>query len=76
DEEAQVLALANDVPYGLAAYFYSQSFKQVYRISEGLDFGMIGVYEGVISNQVAPLGGRKQSGVVREGWLKGLDENL
>ncbi|MBW4967103.1 NAD-dependent succinate-semialdehyde dehydrogenase [Pseudoalteromonas sp. CR1] len=76
DEEAEVLALANDVPYGLAAYFYSQSLKQVYRISEGLEFGMIGVNEGVISNPVAPFGGVKQSGLGREGGHQGLDEYL
>jgi succinate-semialdehyde dehydrogenase/glutarate-semialdehyde dehydrogenase len=76
DEEAEVLALANDVPYGLAAYFYSQNLKQVYRISEGLEFGMIGVNEGVISNPVAPFGGVKQSGLGREGGHQGLDEYL
>jgi succinate-semialdehyde dehydrogenase/glutarate-semialdehyde dehydrogenase len=76
DEEAEVLALANDVPYGLAAYFYSQNLKQVYRISERLEFGMIGVNEGVISNPVAPFGGVKQSGLGREGGHQGLDEYL
>ena len=76
DEEAEVLALANDVPYGLAAYFYSQNLKQVYRVSEGLEFGMIGVNEGVISNPVAPFGGVKQSGLGREGGHQGLDEYL
>ena len=76
DDEAQVLSLANDVPYGLAAYFYSQNIKQVYRISEGLEFGMIGVNEGVISNPVAPFGGVKQSGLGREGSHQGLNEYL
>ncbi|MFP3425442.1 NAD-dependent succinate-semialdehyde dehydrogenase [Pseudoalteromonas sp. SIMBA_162] len=76
DEEAEVLSLANDVPYGLAAYFYSQDLKQVYRISEGLEFGMIGLNEGVISNPVAPFGGVKQSGLGREGGHQGLNEYL
>ena len=76
DEESEVLALANDVPYGLAAYFYSQNIKQIYRISEGLEFGMVGVNEGVISNPVAPFGGVKQSGLGREGGHQGLDEYL
>lgn len=76
DEESEVLALANDVPFGLAAYFYSQNIKQVYRVSEGLEFGMVGVNEGVISNPVAPFGGVKQSGLGREGGHQGLDEYL
>ena len=76
DEEAEVLALSNDVPYGLAAYFYSQDIKQVYRVSEGLEFGMIGVNEGVVSNPVAPFGGVKQAGLGREGGHQGLDEYL
>ena len=76
DEESEVLALANDVPYGLAAYFYSQNIKQIYRVSEALEFGMVGVNEGVISNPVAPFGGVKQSGLGREGGHQGLDEYL
>lgn len=74
DHEAQVLALANDVPYGLAAYFYSQNITQIYRISEELEFGMIGINEGVISNPVAPFGGVKRSGLGREGGQQGLQE--
>ena len=76
DEEAEVLALANDVPYGLAAYFYSQNIKQVYRVSEALEYGMVGINEGLISNPVAPFGGVKQSGLGREGGHQGLDEYL
>ncbi len=76
DDEAEVLALSNDVPYGLAAYFYSQNIKQIYRVSEALEFGMVGVNEGVISNPVAPFGGVKQSGLGREGGHQGLDEYL
>lgn len=76
DEEAEALALANDVPYGLAAYFYSQDIKQIYRVSEALEYGMVGINEGLISNPVAPFGGVKQSGLGREGGHQGLDEYL
>ena len=76
DEEAEVLAMANDVPYGLAAYFYSQDIKQIYRVSEALEYGMVGINEGLISNPVAPFGGVKQSGLGREGGHQGLDEYL
>ncbi|OUS70500.1 succinate-semialdehyde dehydrogenase (NADP(+)) [Pseudoalteromonas sp. A601] len=76
DEEAEVIALANDVPYGLAAYFYSQDIKQIYRVSEALEYGMVGINEGLISNPVAPFGGVKQSGLGREGGHQGLDEYL
>ena len=76
DEEAEVLAMANNVPYGLAAYFYSQDIKQVYRVSEALEYGMVGINEGLISNPVAPFGGVKQSGLGREGGHQGLDEYL
>jgi len=76
DDEQEVLQLANDVPYGLAAYFYSENIKQVYRVSEALEYGMIGINEGLISNPVAPFGGVKQSGLGREGGHQGLDEYL
>lgn len=76
EEEPEVLALANDVPYGLAAYFYSQDIKQIYRVSEALEYGMVGINEGLISNPVAPFGGVKQSGLGREGGRQGLDEYL
>lgn len=76
DEEAEVLAMANDVPYGLAAYFYSENIKQIYRVSEALEYGMVGINEGLISNPVAPFGGVKQSGLGREGGHQGLDEYL
>lgn len=76
EEEPEVLALANDVPYGLAAYFYSQDIKQIYRVSEALEYGMVGINEGLISNPMAPFGGVKQSGLGREGGRQGLDEYL
>ncbi|WP_404341361.1 NAD-dependent succinate-semialdehyde dehydrogenase [Pseudoalteromonas mariniglutinosa] len=76
DDEAEVLAMANNVPYGLAAYFYSDNIKQVYRVAEALEYGMVGINEGLISNPVAPFGGVKQSGLGREGGHQGLDEYL
>ncbi|MFU2511024.1 NAD-dependent succinate-semialdehyde dehydrogenase [Pseudoalteromonas sp. ASV78] len=76
DDETEVLAMANDVPFGLAAYFYSQDIKQIYRVSEALEYGMVGINEGLISNPVAPFGGVKQSGLGREGGHQGLDEYL
>ncbi|MGO2477314.1 MAG: NAD-dependent succinate-semialdehyde dehydrogenase [Pseudoalteromonas sp.] len=76
DDEADALTQANNVPYGLAAYFYSENIKQTYRVSEALEYGMIGINEGLISNPVAPFGGMKQSGLGREGGHQGLDEYL
>lgn len=74
DEEA--IKLANDTEYGLAAYFYSRDIGRIFRIAEALDFGMIGINEGIISNAAAPFGGMKQSGNGREGSRYGLDDYL
>jgi len=74
DEEA--IAAANSVEYGLAAYFYSRDVGRVIRIAEALEYGMVGVNTGVISNEVAPFGGVKQSGIGREGSKYGIDEYL
>ena len=74
DEEA--LAAANSVEYGLAAYFYSRDVGRVLRIAEGLEYGMVGVNTGIISNEVAPFGGVKQSGIGREGSKYGIEEYL
>lgn len=63
----QVVQMANDTPYGLAAYFYSSNLGRAWRVSEALDYGMVGVNEGVISTEVAPFGGVKESGLGREG---------
>lgn len=76
DDERQVLELANDVDVGLAAYFYSRNIGRIWRVSEGLEFGMVGVNEGLISNAAAPFGGVKQSGNGREGSKYGLDDYL
>ena len=74
DDEA--IALANSTEFGLAAYFYSRDIGRVWRVAEGLESGMVGVNTGLISNEIAPFGGVKQSGLGREGSKYGLDEYL
>jgi succinate-semialdehyde dehydrogenase/glutarate-semialdehyde dehydrogenase len=74
DEE--VIALANDTEFGLASYFYSRDIGRIWRVAEALEYGMVGVNTGIISNEVAPFGGIKQSGLGREGSHHGLDEYL
>ena len=74
--EAEALALANDTPYGLAAYFYSRDIGRVWRVGEALEYGIIGVNEGLVSTPVAPFGGIKESGHGREGSKYGLDDYL
>jgi succinate-semialdehyde dehydrogenase / glutarate-semialdehyde dehydrogenase len=74
DEEA--IAAANATEFGLAAYFYSRDVGRVFRAAEALEYGMVGVNTGIISNEVAPFGGVKQSGVGREGSKYGIDEYL
>ena len=76
DGEDEAIRLANDTPYGLAAYFYSQSNARTWRVSEGLDYGIVGINTGFISTEVAPFGGLKESGIGREGSKYGLDEWL
>lgn len=76
DTEEEVLTQANDTEYGLAAYFYTRDIGRVWRVGEGLDFGMVGVNEGIISNAAAPFGGVKQSGNGREGSKYGLDDYM
>lgn len=75
-DEAQVLQRANDTPYGLSAYFYSRDIGRVWRMAEGLEAGMVGINEGIISTEVAPFGGIKESGLGREGSKYGLDDYL
>jgi succinate-semialdehyde dehydrogenase/glutarate-semialdehyde dehydrogenase len=72
--EADVIRMANDTPYGLAAYFYARDLGRIFRVSEALEFGMVGVNTGLISTEVAPFGGIKQSGIGREGSRYGMDE--
>ncbi|MEI6859122.1 MAG: NAD-dependent succinate-semialdehyde dehydrogenase [Shewanella sp.] len=76
DTEEEAIALANDTEYGLAAYFYCRDIGRVWRVAEGLEYGMVGINEGIISNPAAPFGGVKQSGNGREGSKYGLDDYL
>jgi succinate-semialdehyde dehydrogenase/glutarate-semialdehyde dehydrogenase len=68
--------MANDTEYGLAAYFYARDIGRIWRVAEGLEYGMVGINEGIISNAAAPFGGVKQSGNGREGSKYGLDDYL
>jgi succinate-semialdehyde dehydrogenase/glutarate-semialdehyde dehydrogenase len=76
ETEAEVLALANHREYGLAAYLYTRDLARAWRVAEGLEFGMVGINAGAISNEVAPFGGVKQSGLGREGSKYGIEEYL
>lgn len=75
-DEAEVLQKANDTPFGLSAYFYSRDIGRVWRMAEGLEAGMVGINEGIISTEVAPFGGIKESGLGREGSKYGLEDYL
>ncbi len=70
----EVVRMANDTEFGLAAYFYSRDIGRVWRVAEALEYGMVGINTGLISNEVAPFGGVKQSGLGREGSHYGIDE--
>jgi succinate-semialdehyde dehydrogenase/glutarate-semialdehyde dehydrogenase len=70
----EVLALANDTEFGLASYFYSRDIGRIWRVAEGLESGMVGINTGLISNEVAPFGGVKQSGLGREGSKYGIED--
>ncbi|SDE27988.1 NADP-dependent succinate-semialdehyde dehydrogenase [Rhodospira trueperi] len=72
--EAEAIAMANDTQYGLAAYFYARDMGRVWRVSEGLEYGIVGINEGIISTEVAPFGGVKESGLGREGSKYGIDD--
>ncbi|MBZ9560316.1 MULTISPECIES: NAD-dependent succinate-semialdehyde dehydrogenase [Modicisalibacter] len=76
DDEEDAVAMANDTPFGLAAYFYSRDLGQVWRVGEALEYGIVGVNTGLISNAAAPFGGVKESGLGREGGHQGLEEFL
>ena len=73
-DEDQAIALANSTPSGLAAYFYTSNLARAWRVAEALEYGMIGVNEGIISSELAPFGGVKESGQGREGSHHGIDE--
>jgi succinate-semialdehyde dehydrogenase/glutarate-semialdehyde dehydrogenase len=74
DTEAQAIEMANDTEFGLAAYFYSRDVGRVFRVAEAIEAGMVCVNSGILSNEVAPFGGVKQSGLGREGSKYGIDE--
>jgi succinate-semialdehyde dehydrogenase/glutarate-semialdehyde dehydrogenase len=75
-DEADAVRMANDTPYGLAAYFYSRDVGRVWRVAEALDVGIVGINTGVISSEVVPFGGVKESGIGREGSKYGIEEWL
>ena len=74
--EEEALAMANDSEYGLASYVFTRDSARVVRVMEGLEFGMVGVNQGIVSNPAAPFGGVKHSGFGREGGFEGIDEYL
>ncbi|MCG7588876.1 MULTISPECIES: NAD-dependent succinate-semialdehyde dehydrogenase [unclassified Halomonas] len=76
DDEATAIEMANDTQYGLASYFYSRDLARVWRVAEALEYGMVGINTGLISNAAAPFGGIKASGLGREGGHQGLEEYL
>jgi succinate-semialdehyde dehydrogenase/glutarate-semialdehyde dehydrogenase len=74
--EDEAIAMANDTEFGLACYFYSRDVGRIWRVGEGLEYGIVGINEGIISNEMAPFGGVKESGQGREGSKYGLDDYL
>ena len=74
--EEEGVAMANDSEFGLAAYFYARDVGRIWRVGEAIESGMVGVNTGLISNEVAPFGGVKQSGIGREGSKYGIEEYL
>ncbi|KWT99817.1 NAD-dependent succinate-semialdehyde dehydrogenase [Vibrio toranzoniae] len=76
NSDEELIEMANDTIYGLASYFYSQDIHRVWKIAEALEYGMVGINDGMISTEVAPFGGVKQSGIGREGAKEGIDEYM
>ena len=76
ESEAEVLAAANGTPYGLAAYFFSTDVQRIWRLTEALESGLVGVNEGALAAEAAPFGGVKESGYGREGSVHGLDDYM
>ena len=72
--DAEAVAIANDTPYGLSAYFYTRDLERTWRVAEGLEYGIVGINTGFISSEVAPFGGMKESGIGREGSSYGVDD--
>ena len=75
-DEAEVIAMCNNSPFGLASYFYSRDLGRVWRVAEALESGMVGVNTGLITTEVAPFGGVKESGLGREGSKYGIEDYL
>lgn len=75
-DEAEVVSYANDTEFGLAAYFYTRDLARIFRVAEALEYGMVGINSGAISNEVAPFGGVKASGLGREGSKYGIEDYL
>jgi succinate-semialdehyde dehydrogenase/glutarate-semialdehyde dehydrogenase len=74
--EAEAISMANDTEFGLASYFYARDVGRIFRVAEALEYGIVGINEGLISTEVAPFGGMKSSGLGREGSHYGTDEYL
>ncbi len=74
ETEAEVIAAANDTQYGLAAYFYTRDLGRAWRVGEALEYGVVGINEGIVSTEMAPFGGMKESGLGREGSHYGIEE--
>src|SRR5207237_5954635 len=74
--EDEAIRMANDTEFGLAAYFYSRDIGRIWRVAEALEYGIIGINEGIISTEIAPFGGMKESGIGREGSKYGIEDYL
>ena len=74
--EEEAIRMANDTEFGLASYFFSRDIGRIWRVSEALEYGLVGINTGIMSTEVAPFGGMKESGIGREGSKYGLDEYL
>ena len=72
--EDEAISMANDTEFGLAAYFYSRDIGRIWRVAEALEYGIVGINEGIISTEVAPFGGMKESGIGREGSKYGIED--
>ena len=75
-DEQEVITAANATPFGLAAYFYSQDVRRIWRVAEALEAGLVGINEGAVAAEAAPFGGVKESGYGREGSVHGLDDYM
>jgi succinate-semialdehyde dehydrogenase/glutarate-semialdehyde dehydrogenase len=74
--EAEAIAMANDTEFGLASYFYARDVGRIFRVAEALEYGIVGINEGLISTEVAPFGGMKSSGLGREGSKYGIEDYM